>query len=170
MIENNFVYDAAGYGYNFNGYYNRVSDNPELSVEQVESFRNNEVASSFGGLWLTWSQGQSNIQDNYLEQTFEDLLIWHTQTGVETYHDGKFTLSNLTVIGDAAVSSVNEGSNFQIFARSSVGLHLANPSYENFDITLNGIRVSGQNVGYAQSRFMQVKMERCCETQFLLIT
>ena len=79
-VENNFVYDATGYGYNFNGYYTSVGNDPSLDVQQIESFRNNEVASSFGGLWLTWSQGQANIQENYQRQTFEDLLIWHVQT------------------------------------------------------------------------------------------
>ena len=92
VIENNFVYDAAGYGYNFNGYYNSVGGNPELN-QQVESFQSNEVASSRGGLWLTWSQGQSRIQETYQRQTFEDLLVWHTQRGVTAYHDGLFTLS-----------------------------------------------------------------------------
>ena len=100
---------------------------------------------------MTWSQGQSNIQENYQRQTFEDLLIWNTQTGIETYHDGFFTLSDITIIGDAAVSAANEGSNFTPFARSSIGIHLAHPNYENFDITLEGIRVSGQNIGYSQS-------------------
>ena len=151
-IENNFVYDAAGYGYNFNGYYNRVDATPGLNVEQIDSFQNNEVASSFGGLWLTWSQGQANIQENYQRQTFEDLLIWHTQTGVETYHDGRFTLSDVTVIGDAAVSATNEGSASHPLVRSSIGIHVGHPNYENFDIRLEGVRVSGQNVGYTQSR------------------
>ena len=150
-IENNFVYDAAGYGYNFNGYYNRADATPGLNVEQIDSFQNNEVASSFGGLWLTWSQGQSNIQENYQRQTFEDLLIWNTQTGVEAYHDGRFTLSNITIIGDAAVSAANEGSASRVLARSSIGIDLSNPSYENFDVVLDGVRVSGQNIGYAQS-------------------
>ena len=151
-IENNFVYDAAGYGYNFNGYYNRVNETPGLNVEQIDSFRNNEVASSFGGFWLTWSQGQSNIQENYQRQTFEDLLIWNTQTGVEAYHDGRFTLSDITIIGDAATSAANEGSAFNPIARSTIGIDLSNPSYENFDVVLDGVRVSGQNIGYAQSQ------------------
>ena len=150
-IENNFVYDAAGYGYNFNGYYNRVNETPRLNVEQIDSFQNNEVASSFGGLWLTWSQGQSNIQENYQRQTFEDLLIWNTQTGVEAYHDGRFTLSDITIIGDAATSAANEGSAFNPIARSTIGIDLSNPSYENFDVVLDGVRVSGQNIGYSQS-------------------
>ena len=151
-VENNFVYDATGYGYNFNGYYTSVGNDPSLDVQQIESFRNNEVASSFGGLWLTWSQGQANIQENYQRQTFEDLLIWHVQTGVEAYHDGRFTLSDITIIGDAAVSAANQGSAFNSLARSSIGIDLSNPSYENFDVVLDGIRVSGQNIGYAQSR------------------
>ena len=151
-IENNFVYDAAGYGYNFNGYYNAVFNDPQLNVEQIDSFRNNEVASSFGGLWLTWSQGQSGIQDTYQRQTFENLLIWNTQTGVEAYHDGRFTLSDITIIGDAAVSAANQGSAFNTLARSSIGIDLSNPSYENFDVVLEGVRVSGQNIGYAQSQ------------------
>ena len=150
VIENNFVYDAAGYGYNFNGYYNSVGGNPELN-QQVESFQSNEVASSRGGLWLTWSQGQSRIQETYQRQTFEDLLVWHTQRGVTAYHDGLFTLRDVTVIGDAAVSATNQGSAFNPLARSSIGINLANPSYENFDITLEGVRVSGHNIGYSQS-------------------
>ena len=150
-VEDNFVYDAAGYGYNFNGYYNSVNSNPQLNVEQIDSFQNNEVASSFGGLWLTWSQGQADIQENYQQQTFEDLLVWHSQDGVVAYHDGRFNLTGLTVIGDAAVSATNEGSAFHTLVRSSTGIHLANPSYENFDVTLEGVRVSGQNIGYSQS-------------------
>ena len=150
-VEDNFVYDAAGYGYNFNGYYNSPSGIPQLNIEQIESFKNNEVASSFGGLWLTWSQGQADIQENYQQQTFEDLLVWHTQRGVTAYHDGLFTLRDVTVIGDAAVSATNQGSAFNPLARSSIGINLANPSYENFDITLEGVRVSGHNIGYSQS-------------------
>ena len=70
---------------------------------------------------------------------------------MEAYHDGFFTLSDITIIGDAAVSSANEGSPFNPLSRSSIGIDLSNPSYENFDVVLDGVRVSGQNVGYAQS-------------------
>ena len=57
----------------------------------------------------------------------------------------------MTVIGDAAVSATNEGSAFNPLARSSIGIDLSNPSYENFDVVLDGVRVSGQNIGYSQS-------------------
>ena len=144
-VEGNAVYDAASFGYNFNGYYTEGYRGP------VDSFSGNEVASSKGGVWLTWSQGMANISDNYQRQIFEDLLVWHTQTGVLSFHDGLFTFRNMVVVGNAAVSTTNEGSHFNALSRVSIGVHLANPSYENIDGRLEGIRVAGQNIGYAQT-------------------
>ena len=152
-FEDNFVYDAVGFGYNFNGYYRTTENSPDFSIQQIDSFRNNEVASSHGGLWLTWSQGQKKIQDNYRLQFFQDLLVWHTQRGVVAYHEGSFELRDITVIGDAAVSSINQGSQTIINGRSnraSIGIDLAHPHYENFDLALQGIRVSGKNIGFSQ--------------------
>ena len=144
-VEGNAVYDAASYGYNFNSYYAGGYRGT------VDSFAGNETVSSKGGLWLSWSQGQSSISDNYQRQVFEDFLVWHTRTGVLAFHDGLFTLRNVTVIGNASVSNANDGSPTQILARSSLGIHLANPSYENFDVILEGIRVTGQNIGLSQA-------------------
>ncbi len=144
-VEGNSVYDAAGYGYNFNGYYAGGYRGT------VDSFAGNETASSKGGLWLTWSQGQFSIADTYQPQVFEDLLVWHTREGVLAFHDGLFTLRDVTVIGNAAVTNTNDGSPTRIKSRASIGIDLANPSYENFDVTLEGIRVAGQNIGFGQT-------------------
>ena len=144
ITEGNAVYDAAGYAYNFNGYYQTGF------LGTVDSFSGNEAASSKGGLWLSWSQGSTVIGDNYQPQVLEDLLVWNSQEGIHAFHEGFFTVRDITIIGDAAVSSSNLGSSTQITARSSIGVLLANRSYENFNLTLENIRVSGQNIGYSQ--------------------
>ncbi len=95
----NVVYDAAGYGFNFNGYY-RTPSTPSDRInflKQVERFIGNEVVASKGGLWLTWSQGQSSIL-NYKRQVFENFLAWNVQAeGVKAYHDANITLRNFTM-------------------------------------------------------------------------
>lgn len=146
-LEDNVVYDAAGYGYNFNGYY-RTQRSPGFRLEQIDSFKNNESVSSLGGFWLTWSQGQQRGLVDYQRQTFENLLVWHMkQDGVHTYHDGEFTLNGFTVIADPAVSNINEGSHTRYHTRTTTGLYFGNPSYENHNIVLNGTQVSGTSWG-----------------------
>lgn len=145
-IEGNFAYDAAGYGYNFNGY-NKTREQSGGILRQFETFRNNEVASSRGGLWLTWSQGQFDI-DSYERQVFEGLFVWHVQQdGVHSYHEANNTFRDITVIADPRVSNMNEGSHWHFEHQHTIGLQFGNPSYENHNVRIEGARISGVNVG-----------------------
>lgn len=141
----NTVYDAASYGFNFNGYY-RIPD-ADFEFRQLDEFSQNETVSSKGGLWLTWSQGQSQIH-LYQRQTLNDFLAWHvSHEGVKAYHEANLTLSGVTVIGNSQVSNRNEGSNTIFDVRLTTGLWFGNPSYENHNLRLDNIRVEGVNVG-----------------------
>lgn len=143
----NAVYDAAGWAYNFNGYYHNFRT-PGFELQTWDRFRGNEAVSSHGGFWDTWSQGMQQI-DQYQRQTVEDLLIWHSETGVETFHTANLDFRDITIIGDPAVSSQNVGSDSpgRFETRISEGFDFGNKSYQNFDHTLDGIKVSGMNVG-----------------------
>lgn len=142
----NFAYDAAGYGFNFNGYY-RKSQTREGNHEHVRSFKDNEAAACLGGFWATWSQSGSQI-DKFQRQVFEDFLAWHcSQDGVQTYHEANVTLKNFTVVGDPAVSSTNQGSHFVLTARRTVGMNFGNASYENFNLQVFNPQVCGCNIG-----------------------
>ena len=144
-FENNFVYDSVGYGFNFNGYYRSI---PGSQTQQIDYFAGNETAASKGGLWFTWSQGMTSIANHYQRQTFQDFVGWHLDTdGIHSFHDGELTFENITVIGDATISSLNEGSAFIPTARTNKGVLLGNPSYENFNIQMVDINVSGMNFG-----------------------
>ncbi|WP_419194221.1 G8 domain-containing protein [Novipirellula herctigrandis] len=141
----NTVYDSASYGFNFNGYY-RTADS-EFEFRQLDEFSNNETVSSKGGLWFTWSQGQSQIQ-NYQRQTVSDFLAWHvSHEGVKAYHEANLTFTGVTVIGNSQVSNRNEGSNTIFDARSTTGLWFGSPSYENHNLRLENIQVEGVNTG-----------------------
>ena len=145
-FQGNFAYDAAGYGFNFNGYY-RSPQSPLGKHHHVRSFKNNEAAACLGGFWATWSQSGSQL-DRFERQVFEDFLAWHcSQDGVQTYHDANMTLKNFTIVGDPAVSSANQGSYFVLAARRTIGMQFGNSSYENFNLHVLNPRVSGCNVG-----------------------
>ncbi|WP_160168410.1 calcium-binding protein [Novipirellula maiorica] len=145
VVEGNFVYDAASYGYNYNGYYRQGT------TRQVTSFRDNEVASSRGGLWATWSQSCCNA-DDFKRQVFEDLLVWHvSHHGVIAYHEAEMTLRNTTVIGNPNIASSNQGSEYTYAARTTVAYAFGHQQYENHDLILENIRASGNNIGLMAS-------------------
>ncbi|QDV26829.1 G8 domain-containing protein [Aureliella helgolandensis] len=145
----NTVYDAAGYGYNFNGYY-RVPAGPNGAAElhkQIELFEGNEAVSSLGGFWLTWSQGQHDIL-GYQRQIFDNFLAWHVQLeGVKAYHDANATLRNFQLINDPSVSNENEGSGSIFTARTNVGMWFGSESYENFNLRIEDARIENFNIG-----------------------
>ena len=141
----NVVYDSVGYGFNFNGYYRDAV--PE-TVRQLDLFTGNETVSSKGGLWFSWSQGQTNIEQNYSRQFVSDFVGWNLDSdGVLAYHEGSLTFDSITIVGDPQISSLNQGSSFVPEARSNKGLFFGNITYENFDHALNNIQVSGMNFG-----------------------
>ncbi|WP_372716871.1 calcium-binding protein [Novipirellula sp.] len=141
VVERNFVYDAASYGYNYNGYYR------EGETLQVTSFRDNEVAASRGGLWATWSQSCCNA-DDFTRQVFEDLLVWHVSVqGVLAYHEAEMTLRNTTVVGNPNIASSNQGSEYTHTARSTIAYDFSHSEYENHNLILSNIRASGNNIG-----------------------
>ncbi|QEF99651.1 Hemolysin, chromosomal [Stieleria maiorica] len=146
-VEDNVVYDARGFGYNANGYGMSFTDN-RGTFDAFDSFKGNEVASSRGGIWLTWSQGQTRFR-NYERTLIEDTLVWHVRSaGVESYHDANYTFQNFTVIGDPAVSNANEGSNSSIQFRATVGINMLKSTYENWSMIFDGLYVSGVNVAF----------------------
>lgn len=147
-IENNAVYDAVGYGYNINGY--GLGFTPMRGVHsQFDLFQGNEVASSRGGIWLTWSQGQARL-DQYERLNIVDTLVWHVrQDGVHSYHEANYRFENLTVVGDPAVSAANEGANFNFEIRSTTGVFQGFSSYENWNMIFDGLQVSGVNTAVA---------------------
>ncbi|PNY35338.1 hypothetical protein C2E31_17575 [Rhodopirellula baltica] len=147
LFVGNTVYDAVGYGYNFNGYYRNEDRPTEGFHHQIELFQNNEVVASKGGLWLTWSQGQGRI-DQYERQTFESLLAWNVQEGVTAYHDAKVDMVDFTIVFDPASSSVSESSKTNAFVRTTEGFDFGQPFYENFEHRVIGAKVSGANVGF----------------------
>ena len=147
MIENNAVYDAVGYGYNFNGYGHKLA--AAGGHTQFESFKGNEVAGSRGGIWLTWSQGEFDLA-NYQPQVFQDTLVWHVrQDGLHSYHEANGVFNNLTIVGDPDASNRNQGSAFNYAFRSTIGVFQAVGSYENWNMTFDGLDISGVNVAIA---------------------
>lgn len=140
----NTVYDAVGYGFNFNGYYHIVR---ATETQQLDLFSGNEVAASKGGYWSAWSQGQTPIT-NYVPQTVSNFLAWHVDSeGVKTYHEGQLIFQNVTIIGNASVSNINAGSAFNMDPRSSIGFSTGNQTYENFNLVLRQVNVEGMNLG-----------------------
>lgn len=140
----NTVYDAVGYGFNFNGYYRVVTP---AKLQQLDLFSGNEVVASKGGYWSGWSQGQAAIT-NYLPQTISNFLAWHVDSeGVKTYHEGSLIFQNVTIVGNASVSNTNAGSAFTMDARSSIGFSFGTPTYENFNLLLRQVNVEGMNLG-----------------------
>ncbi len=140
----NTVYDAVGYGFNFNGYYRAVTP---AKLQQFNLFSGNEVVASKGGYWSGWSQGQAAIT-NYLTQTISNFLAWHVDSeGVKTYHEGSLVFQNVTIVGNASVSNINAGSAFTMDGRSSIGFSFGTPTYENFNLLLRRVNVEGMNLG-----------------------
>jgi hypothetical protein len=138
---NNVVYDVAGYCFNFNGYYRGG-----YLLQQLDMFTRNEGAASFGGLWFSWSQA-SIRPEKWPRQAIQDFTCWNIQgNGVRTYHEGQLTINNFTLINTPEVSSTNQGStNFK--ARRSVGINLDTPTYENYNMKMHNIKISGCNIG-----------------------
>ena len=146
-FEDNVVYDAAGYGFNFNGYFNRPWLHDNFEFRQLESFTGNEVVSSKGGLWFSWSQGQSDI-DQYQAQTVSDFLAWHvSHEGVKAHHEANLAFEDITVIANPEIASENLGSYGNFHLRVSAGLSFENELYENHNVDLQNIRVEGANIG-----------------------
>ncbi len=146
VVTNNVVYDAAFYGYNFSGY-GHTRQLANNMVTQFDVLQGNEVASSRGGVWLNWSQGQFDLI-KYQRMVFEDTLVWHIRDdGLHSYHEANHTFKNFTVIGDPAASNANRGSDNAYDHRSTIGIHQGNSSYENWNMIFDGLQISGVNVG-----------------------
>ncbi|MCS7470823.1 hypothetical protein NZK35_29570 [Stieleria sp. ICT_E10.1] len=141
----NTVYDAASYGFNFNGYY-RTPDS-QFALRQLDQFQHNESVSSKGGLWFTWSQGQSQIA-NYQRQYVSDFLAWHvSHEGVKAYHEANLTFSDVTIVGNPQVSNANEGSNASFDTRATTGMWFGIQNYENHNLQLFNSQIEGVNSG-----------------------
>ena len=143
-VVNNAVYNAAGYGFNFNGYYFRTFVGPN------ELFKDNVVVASKGGIWLTWSQGQRSVAEFYQTATYDNTLVWNSQEGVNTYHDGEYEFINLTALASAAISSQSDGG-VQIGSWVTHGINTNNHSYENFNGSWENVQISGFNIGISQT-------------------
>ncbi|QDT06272.1 RTX-I toxin determinant A from serotypes 1/9 [Rubripirellula lacrimiformis] len=141
----NTVYDAVGYGFNFNGYYRT----PDISKvhRQLDVFKDNEAVSSKGGLWFSWSQGQFDI-DNYAPNPVRNFLAWHvSHDGLKTYHDANLGVDGFVVIGNPSVSSRNEGSPFTFDTRANSGIWMGNVTYENYNHVGKNVKIEGMNFG-----------------------
>jgi len=147
-VEDNFAYDARGYGMNANGYGRRITDGSVGATQQFDSFKGNEFVSSKGGVWLTHSQQQSH--KDWQNQTFEDSLFWHmSKDGWHSFHEGPYVVNNITMINDPEASSLALGGDSpgDITERTSIGFAFADSSYFNVGIKMNNVKVSGYSIG-----------------------
>ncbi|MCA9139237.1 MAG: hypothetical protein KDB00_20830, partial [Planctomycetales bacterium] len=150
-VEHNAVYDAANFGFTFNGYGHKRTD-ANFQLRQFDSFKGNEVASSFGGIWLTWSQGQFDLA-NYQSMAFEDTLIWHIgSAGVESYHEANYSFRQLIIIGDPSEANSILASPSSVEARTTKGVDLNFGVYENWNLVFEDLKIAGVNVGFITSR------------------
>jgi Ca2+-binding RTX toxin-like protein len=142
----NTVYDAAGYGFNFNGYF-RTSSTPGFALRQLDEFTGNEAVSSRGGLWFTWSQGQSSV-DQYLPQTVSNFVAWHvSHDGIKMFHEANLRFVGVTIVGDPLASNLNRVSTGSYEINSLIGFSLGHGIYANHNIQIEEITIEGANIG-----------------------
>lgn len=155
VVEGNFAYDAAGYGYNYTGYFRHHSDHPPGDyLRPILSFDGNEACACKGGIWLVASQGTlARAEQNYLPQSLSNFVGWNiNHFGIRSYHEAHTTYDDMTIVFDPSVSSRNAGRPNKYFMRfCTTGVDVGNGFYEAYNLTFRNLKVSGANLGIATS-------------------
>lgn len=102
------------------------------------------------GLWVTWHLGTDLAGYQQNPTAFEGFTIRNVYgNGVEVYHTANVTLRNFTLAADAGKSSTNEGDDADLGMLGAVnsGVFSGHDAYENGGLVLDGLKVSGFNVG-----------------------